>query len=83
LLGVYDFIEQNKTATASVTDGHCFAVRLTDNKFESVDNEGRVCNLKKILRASRFCPKILTNFGHKSIYRFYFKIKKTNKNIKN
>jgi hypothetical protein len=45
LLGVYDFIEQNKTAAASVTDGHCFVVRLTDNKFESVDNEGRVCNL--------------------------------------
>ena len=44
MLGVYDFIEETKATTATVTDGHCFAVRLRDEIFESVDNEGNVCN---------------------------------------
>ena len=44
LLCVYDFIEETKATAATVTDGHCFAVRLRDEIFESVDNEGNVCN---------------------------------------
>ena len=44
MLGVYGLIEQPKAAAAAVTDGHCFPVRLTDDKLESVDNGGCVCD---------------------------------------
>jgi len=46
MLGVFDSIEDTKiSATAeSVTNGHCFAVRLNGEQFESVDYGGRVCS---------------------------------------
>lgn len=46
MLGVYDSIEDIKgSATApSVSNGHCFAIRLNGEQFESVDNGGRVCS---------------------------------------
>jgi hypothetical protein len=44
MLGVYGLIEETKATAVAVTDGHCFPVRLTDDKLESVDSEGSVCD---------------------------------------
>ena len=44
MLGVFSSIEDTKTAQATVTTGHCFPVRLTGNKLESVDRHGSVCD---------------------------------------
>ena len=43
MLGVFSSIEDPKAAAAAVTTGHCFPVRLTGDKFESVDRHGAVC----------------------------------------
>ena len=43
ILGVYSLIEDLKATAAAVTTGHCFPVRLTGEKLESVDRQGSVC----------------------------------------
>jgi hypothetical protein len=43
MLGVFSSIEDTKAAASAVTTGHCFPVRLTGDKFQSVDKHGAVC----------------------------------------